>query len=219
MRNLDYLKLYLVTDSGLSLGRPIDKVVERAVAGGVTVVQLREKTASTREFYKLAVRLKDILRGTGVPLIINDRLDIALACDAEGLHIGQSDMPYSVARKILGPEKIIGLSTDTFSELEEANAWDVDYVAVLAYDTQTKADAPRPLGPEGMRKPRSLTRHPLVAIGGIHLSNAADISAAGADSVAVVSEIMSAKDPEKASADLMAAINSAIARRGKVLHE
>lgn len=213
MRNLDYLKLYLVTDSGLSLGRPIDKVVERAVAGGVTVVQLREKTASTREFYKLAVRLKDILRGTGVPLIINDRLDIALACDAEGLHIGQSDMPYSVARKILGPEKIIGLSTDTFSELEEANAWDVDYVAVQAYDTQTKADAARPLGPEGMRKARSLTRHPLVAIGGIHLSNAADISAAGADSVAVVSEIMSAKDPEKASADLMAAINSGIARR------
>lgn len=213
MRNLDYLKLYLVTDSGLSLGRPIDKVVERAVAGGVTVVQLREKTASTREFYKLAVRLKDILRGTGVPLIINDRLDIALACDAEGLHIGQSDMPYSVARKILGPEKIIGLSTDTFAELEEANAWDVDYVAVQAYDTQTKADAARPLGPEGMRKARSLTRHPLVAIGGIHLSNAADISAAGADSVAVVSEIMSAKDPEKASADLMAAINSGIARR------
>ena len=213
MRNLDYLKLYLVTDSGLSLGRPIDKVVERAVAGGVTVVQLREKTASTREFYKLAVRLKDILRGTGVPLIINDRLDIALACDAEGLHIGQSDMPYSVARKILGPEKIIGLSTDTFAELEEANAWDVDYVAVQAYDTQTKADAARPLGPEGMRKARSLTRHPLVAIGGIHLSNAADISAAGADSVAVVSEIMSAKDPEKASADLMAAINSGIAHR------
>ena len=213
MRNLDYLKLYLVTDSGLSLGRPIDKVVERAVAGGVTVVQLREKTASTREFYKLAVRLKDILRGTGVPLIINDRLDIALACDAEGLHIGQSDMPYSVARKILGPEKIIGLSTDTFAELEEANAWDVDYVAVQAYDTQTKADAARPLGPEGMRKARSLTRHPLVAIGGIHLSNAADISAAGADSIAVVSEIMSAKDPEKASADLMAAIDSGIARR------
>ena len=119
----------------------------------------------------------------------------------------------NVARKILGPEKIIGLSTDTFAELEEANAWDVDYVAVQAYDTQTKADAARPLGPEGMRKARSLTRHPLVAIGGIHLSNAADISAAGADSVAVVSEIMSAKDPEKASADLMAAINSGIARR------
>ena len=213
MRNPDYLKLYLVTDSGLSLGRPIDKVVESAVAGGVTVVQLREKAASTREFYKLAMRLKDILRGTGVPLIINDRLDIALACNAEGLHIGQSDMPYSVARKILGPEKIIGLSTDTFAELEEANAWDVDYVAVQAYDTQTKADAARPLGPEGMRKARSLTRHPLVAIGGIHLSNAADISAAGADSIAVVSEIMSAEDPEKASADLMAAINSGIARR------
>lgn len=213
MRNPDYLKLYLVTDSGLSLGRPIDKVVESAVEGGVTVVQLREKTASTREFYKLAMRLKDILRGTGVPLIINDRLDIALACDAEGLHIGQSDMPYSVARKILGPEKIIGLSTDTFAELEEANAWDVDYVAVQAYDTQTKADAARPLGPEGMRKARSLTRHPLVAIGGIHLSNAADISAAGADSIAVVSEIMSAKDPQKASADMMAAINSGIARR------
>lgn len=159
------------------------------------------------------MRLKELLRGTSVPLIINDRLDIALACDADGLHIGQSDLPYPMARKLLGPDKIIGLSTDTFVELEEANGWDVDYVAVQAYDTQTKADAARPLGPEGMRKARSLTRHPLVAIGGIHLSNAADISAAGADSIAVVSEIMSAPDPGKASAALMAEINAGLARR------
>ena len=126
----DLLKLYLVTDRELSLGRSLEKVVSEAVAGGVTIVQLREKDASTGEFVELAFRLKDILRPYNVPLIINDRVDVALAVDAEGLHIGQSDMPYEIARKLLGPNKIIGLSVECIDDILKANKLDVDYVGI-----------------------------------------------------------------------------------------
>lgn len=211
--NKDYLKLYLVTDSTLSLGRPIEDVVAAAVKGGVTVVQLREKTASTLDFYNLAMRLKKALAGTGVPLIINDRIDIALAVDADGVHIGQSDMPYAVARKLLGPNKIIGLSCDNYVQLLVANTLDVDYVAVQAFETSTKLDAKHPVGIDGVLRSRSLTKHPLVAIGGIHLDNAAEVYAKGADGIAVVSEIMSAEDPTKASRDLLREIESGIVRQ------
>ena len=211
--NKDYLKLYLVTDSTLSLGRPIEDVVDAAVKGGVTVVQLREKTADTLDFYNLAVRLKKALAGTGVPLIINDRIDIALAVDADGVHIGQSDMPYEVARRLLGPNKIIGLSCDNDEQLLAANSLDVDYVAVQAFGTMTKLDADHPVGSEGVARSRALAKHPLVAIGGIHLNNAAEVSAAGADGIAVVSEIMSATDPTKASCDLLREIENGIRRR------
>ena len=199
----NYLNLYLVTDSDLALGRPVEDVVQAAVRGGTTIVQLREKTASTRDFYHIALRVKEILQGTGVPLIINDRLDIAQAVDVEGLHIGQSDMPYEIARRILGPNKIIGVSCDNDEQLLEMNRYDdVNYVAVQAYGTQTKAEADHPLGSAGVLRSKKLTRHPLVAIGGIHLSNAAEISEAEADGIAVVSEIMSAKDPEDAAKKL-----------------
>lgn len=210
--NKDYLKLYLVTDSTLSLGRPIEDVVAAAVEGGVTVVQLREKTASTLDFYNLAVRLKKLLAGTGVPLIINDRIDIALAVDADGVHIGQSDMPYAVARKLLGPNKIIGLSCDNDEQLVAANDLEADYVAVQAFGTATKLDAKHPVGIDGVLRSRALTNHPLVAIGGIHLDNAAEVYAMGADGIAVVSEIMSAADPTKASRDLLREIDRGIAR-------
>ena len=199
----NYLNLYLVTDSDLALGRPVEDVVQAAVRGGTTIVQLREKTASTRDFYHIALRVKEILQGTGVPLIINDRLDIAQAVDVEGLHIGQSDMPYEIARRILGPNKIIGVSCDNDEQPLEMNRYDdVNYVAVQAYGTQTKAEADHPLGPAGVLRSKKLTRHPLVAIGGIHLSNAAEISEAEADGIAVVSEILSAKDPEDAAKKL-----------------
>ena len=111
MKDLD-LSLYLVTDRSLSLNRPLEYIVEEAVKGGVTMVQLREKTCSSKEFYELAIRLKNCLKPFNIPLIINDRLDIALACDAEGLHIGQGDIPYDIARKLLGKDKIIGLSVE-----------------------------------------------------------------------------------------------------------
>ncbi|MBR3931620.1 MAG: thiamine phosphate synthase, partial [Tidjanibacter sp.] len=124
------LRLYLVTDRALSLGRPIEEVVREAVEGGATMVQLREKSISTREFVELALRLKPVCRAAGVPLIINDRIDVALAVDADGVHIGQSDMPYEVARRLLGSDKIIGLSVENFADLEVAGGLDVDYVGI-----------------------------------------------------------------------------------------
>ncbi len=197
------VSLYLVTDRELSLGRSLEAVVEEAVKGGVTMVQLREKEASSLEFYQLALRLKACLKPFHVPLIINDRIDIALACDAEGVHLGQSDLPVDVARKLLGKNCIIGLSLESVADAEEANRLDVDYVAVSpVYDTSTKTDTSKALGLDGVRAIRAATRFPTVAIGGIHLPNAASIIEAGADGLAVVSAIMSATDPQEAAKEL-----------------
>ena len=124
------MSLYLVTDRPLSRGRDIEWIVEEAVKGGATVVQLREKDCSTAEFVSIASRLMEKLKPLGVPLIINDRIDVALAVDADGVHIGQSDMPYATARRLLGNDKIIGLSVETMDEVVEANALDVDYIGV-----------------------------------------------------------------------------------------
>lgn len=197
------LDLYLVTDRSLSLGRPLEWVVEKAVKGGVTMVQLREKEASTLEFYNLAVRLKNILKPYNVPLIINDRLDIALACDAEGLHIGQNDMPYHVARKLLGKDKIIGLSVENLQDAVEANNLDVDYIGISpVFSTPTKTDTSPALGLEGVRKIMKISRHPSVGIGGINLDNAQDIIHAGADGISVVSAVMSAGNPQESARQL-----------------
>lgn len=202
------LSLYLVTDRSLSLGRPLETVVEEAVRGGVTMVQLREKDASTLDFYNLAMKLKSILKSYNVPLIINDRLDIALACDAEGLHIGQSDMPYAVARKLLGKDKIIGLSVESIQDAIDANNLDVDYIGISpVFGTQTKTDTAPALGLEGIREITRISGHPSVGIGGINLTNAQDIIQAGADGISVVSAIMSAPDPQQSARQLKETIN------------
>ncbi len=201
--NPSSLSLYLVTDRQLSKGRGLEEVVGSAVKGGVTMVQLREKEASTREFIEIARRLKTLLSACGVPLIINDRIDVALAAEADGVHIGQSDMPYADARRLLGPEKIIGLSVETMDEVVSANALDVDYVGISpVFTTPTKTDTFRPFGIEGLREAVRLSTHPTVAIGGINLSTAAEVLAAGADGLAVVSAICSADSPEKAAQKL-----------------
>lgn len=203
------LSLYLVTDRSLSLGRPLETVVEEAVRGGVTMVQLREKDASTLDFYNLAMRLKSILKPYNVPLIINDRLDIALACDAGGLHIGQSDMPYTVARKLLGKNKIIGLSVENVEDALDANNLDVDYIGISpVFSTQTKTDTATALGLEGIREITRISGHPSVGIGGINLANAQDIIQAGADGISVVSAIMSAPDPQQSARQLKEIINT-----------
>lgn len=192
--------LYLVTDRSLSKGRPIEWIVEKAIKGGVTIVQLREKNCSTDEFVELAIRLKQTLKQYNVPLIINDRLDIVLAADAEGLHIGQSDMPYHIARKILGYKKIIGLSVETISQAEKANLLDVDYIGISpVFTTGTKTDINTPFGLDGIREIASFTKHRIVGIGGIHAENAKAVIDAGANGVAVVSAIVSASDPAKAA--------------------
>lgn len=202
------LALYLVTDRGLSLGRDLEEVVLQAVRGGVTLVQLREKELDTREFIALGKRLKAALSGTGVPLLINDRVDVALAVDADGVHIGQSDMPYEIARRLLGPDKIIGLSVETMDEVVAANSLDVDYVAVSpVFSTNTKTDTLTPFGYEGLRRACSLTRHPVCGIGGMNGETAGEAIACGADGVAVVSAIVSAPDPMLASKNLKTIID------------
>lgn len=201
MKNL--LKLYLVTDRELSQGRSLEDVVAEAVAGGVTMVQLREKDSSTGEFLALAFRLKDLLKPWNIPLIINDRVDIALAVDADGVHIGQSDMPYEVARKLLGPDKIIGLSVENIDDLLKANELDVDYVGISpVYGTPTKTDTTQPFGLEGLKEAVRLSFHPTVAIGGMNKDTIADVIAAGADGVAVVSAICAAESPLLAATEI-----------------
>lgn len=201
------LRLYLVTDRALSLGRDLEWVVGEAVKGGVSMVQLREKDMDTRGFIGLGSRLLRLLRPLGVPLIINDRVDVALAVDADGVHIGQSDMPYETARRLLGPDKIIGLSVENMDELRQAESLDVDYVAVSpVYSTATKTDTAAPFGLDGLREAVRLTRHPVVAIGGMNENTAPAVFAAGADGIAVVSAICSAPDPAAASARLLSSL-------------
>lgn len=207
----DYLKLYLVTDRELSLGRSLEEVVSEAVKGGVTVVQLREKDASTGEFIGLARRLMKLLKPLRIPLIINDRVDVALAVDADGVHIGQSDMSYEDARRLLGPDKIIGLSVESFEDIEAANALDVDYIGISpVYGTPTKTDTAEPFGLEGLRKAVQMSAHPTVAIGGMNASTIAEVMASGTDGVAVVSAICSAENIRKATSDLRAIVEANI---------
>lgn len=203
------LSLYLVTDRSLTLNRPLLEVVEQAVKGGVTVVQLREKDCSSKDFYEEAEKLKKLLSSYSVPLIINDRLDIALAVDAEGLHIGQHDIPYPIARKLLGKNKIIGLSIENLKDMERANEWDVDYIGLSpVFNTSTKTDTAKALGLEGVRQLTNISKHPSVGIGGINHFNAASILQAGANGLAVVSAIMSQPDPMEAAKELKTIIHN-----------
>jgi thiamine-phosphate pyrophosphorylase len=184
-------------------GRDLLGIVDAAVQGGVTVVQLRAKTLPFREFLDLGLKAADRLAGTGVPLIINDRMDIALACGADGVHLGQEDMPLAAARKILGGDRIIGISVNTVMEARAAQAGGADYVgAGPAFATATKETALPILGPEGIRSIKRAIRIPVVAIGGINGGNAAALANSGADGIAVVSAILGAPDARRATEDL-----------------
>ncbi len=199
---IDY-SLYLVTDRTLSRGRTTCEIVREAIAGGVTCVQLREKNCTTREFVAEARLLKDVLAGTGIPLIINDRLDVALAVGAEGLHLGQQDMPIADARRIAGSGMIIGVSAECLEDARRAEAEGADYIGISpVFATSTKADAAAPLGLAGLRQIRAAVKLPLVGIGGIGLENAHAVMHAGADGVAVVSAIVAASCPRTAAAAL-----------------
>lgn len=190
------VRLYLVTDQQALRGRSLTDVVKQAVQGGATCVQLREKTSNTRDFVALACALNDLLTPLGVPLVINDRIDVALACGAQGVHLGQSDMPVEWARQLLPPQVFIGLSVESLDDVRRAASQPVDYLGVSPiYPTPTKTDTAPPWGLVGLRQVRGSTDLPLVAIGGIHLGNAAEVLAAGADGLAVVSALCSADDP------------------------
>ena len=199
---IDY-SLYLVTDRGLSRGRPTPEIVRAAVRGGVTCVQLREKTCSTREFIAEALAVRDFLKWRGVPLIINDRVDVALAVGADGVHLGQGDLPLAEARAILGESKLIGISAESLRDAVAAENAGADYLGVSPiFATPTKTDTAAPLGLEGLRAIRRQVKLPLVAIGGLNAGNAAAVIGGGADGVAVVSAIVAADDPELAAREL-----------------
>jgi len=214
------LSLYLVTDRALCLGRPLVEVVARAVAGGVTVVQLREKNAGTREMLDLGRALLALLAPLGVPLIINDRVDVALALGAQGVHLGQSDMPVAEARRLLGPHMTLGLSIEDMGQLREAEALPaglVDYYGLSPiFATPTKAELCTSWGLEGLAQARAVvaagSKRPLVAIGGIHAGNAASVLRAGADGLAVVSALCSSPDVEKSAAVLTGILARSAAR-------
>lgn len=175
-------------------------VVAQAVQGGVTHVQLREKTAEKNQVIEIGRALKAGLDQYGVPLIVNDDVDVAIAISAAGVHVGQTDMPYLQAREKLGPDKIIGLSITTVAQAQAAQAYDVNYLGVgPVFATTTKLNAAPPLGIEGLQAIHQLTRHAVIAIGGIHVANVAQVMATGVAGVAVVAAICAAADPKSAA--------------------
>lgn len=202
--------LYLVTDRDLSLGRSLEWVVEKAVKGGTTLVQLREKDMETRPFIQSAISIKKILDPYHIPLLINDRVDVALAAGADGVHLGRHDMPYAMARNILGKNAIIGLSVETFQQAEQVSRLDADYIAISpVYTTPTKKELTQQLGLEGVRHITGICPQPAVGIGSIKPHNAAAVIRAGANGIAVVSGICSANDPEKAAQELRQVVENA----------
>jgi thiamine-phosphate pyrophosphorylase len=199
MMLVDY-SLYLVTDRKLSLGRSTLEVVRQAVEGGVTAVQLREKEMDSREFYLEALGIRKYLRERGIPLIINDRIDIALAVDADGAHVGQEDLPLSVARKILGPGKIIGASVFTPEEARQAEAMGADYLGLSPiFVTSTKPELTNQIGLEGIGPIRRATRLPIIGIGSMNEGNAFSVIQAGLNGIAVVSAICGKPDVRAAA--------------------
>ena len=208
-KDIDY-SLYLVTDRGLAGGRPTMEIVEAAVKGGVTCVQLREKDCSTREFIEQAQTIRDRLQALAIPLIINDRLDVAMAVKADGVHLGQTDMPLAMARAIVKDSMLIGISAESIHDAVEAEKGGADYLGVSPiFATPTKTDTAAPLGLEGLRQIDEKVNLPLVGIGGLNRDNAGDVIRSGADGVAVVSAIVAAGNPEQAARNLKATIEEA----------
>lgn len=205
--------LYLVTDRSMVRNRGLAETVRAGIEGGVTCVQLREKELETRAFIETATDLLAICRRAGVPLIINDRVDVALAVGADGVHLGQHDMSIGTARRIGRPDWIIGVSAESLADALRAEAEGASYIGVSpVFATPTKRDTAPPLGLDGLRAIRAATTIPLVAIGGINGGNAREVIAAGADGLAVVSAIMAADNPRDAAMELRRHI---LAAKGK----
>lgn len=208
------LDVYVITDAGLSRGRSHEQVVSEAIRGGADVIQLREKHMSSRELVETGLVLRRLTREAGVLFIVNDRVDVALAVDADGVHVGQDDMPADVVRRLIGPDKILGVSVAKEAEALRAKADGADYLGVGAiYATNTKADAGAATGPGLLGVIRRAVDLPLVAIGGVNIHNAAEAVAHGADGLAVISAVVAAPDVRGATAALKAVIEEAKAGR------
>lgn len=200
--NLKY-NLYLVTDRDVLIDCDIFSGVEQALKGGVTLVQLREKCLGSLEFYNIAVKIKTITDKYNVPLIINDRIDIALAIDAAGVHLGQSDMPVDIARNIIGNNKILGVSTSTLKQAQKAERQGADYVGVGAmFETATKGDA-KAVSVIVLKEIKDNISIPVVAIGGITQKNVELLKIANIDGIAVVSDILGKKYIKEAAEELL----------------
>lgn len=203
---IDY-SLYLCTDRSLMTAPTLEQAVNDAIKGGCSVVQLREKHATSREFYQLALSLKRITGYYGIPLIINDRLDIAAAVNAEGVHLGQKDLPADIARAVLGEEKIIGVSANNLQAAINAELDGADYIGVGAvFQTSTKTDA-KPVTIDKLKEIRSAVKIPMVAIGGIKRSNISQLNGTGINGVAVVSAVIGSKNITAAARELKALFN------------
>ncbi|MBW2589616.1 MAG: thiamine phosphate synthase [Deltaproteobacteria bacterium] len=201
-KSIDY-SLYLVTDRSLSRGRATLKIVKASVAGGVTCVQLREKNCSTLEFIKEALSVKKFLKTSNIPLIINDRVDVAQAIEADGVHLGQTDMPLPMAKDILKDSMVIGISVESLEDAIRAEKDGADYIGISPiFATPTKTDTSPPLGLEGLKEISRAVSLPKVAIGGLNKENAGEVILNGADGIAVVSAIVSADDTRKAAEEL-----------------
>ncbi|ELZ41915.1 thiamine-phosphate pyrophosphorylase [Halorubrum californiense DSM 19288] len=207
--NTSEWRTYLVTASSRSAGRTTPEVVAAALDGGVDVVQLRDKGVSDRERYETGLRLRELTAEAGVPLIVNDRIDLAAAVDADGVHLGQTDLPVAVARERLGEDAVVGVSASTVEQAEAAETAGADYLGVGAvYGTDSKAvSGDRDgIGTERIAAVADAVEVPVIGIGGIDAGNAAPVVGAGATGVAALSAITAADDPEAATAALRAAV-------------
>ncbi|MCS6988311.1 MAG: thiamine phosphate synthase [Chloroherpetonaceae bacterium] len=197
-------KLCVITDVVIQSRYSHLELCELAIRGGASVVQLRDKSASTRDLYALAVAMQLVCRKFGATFIVNDRVDVALAADADGVHLGQTDLPIPVARKILGDKKIIGGSASTLEEALQVERDGADYVGFgHVFSTTTKLKASAPKGVEGLKDVLAAVKIPVMAIGGINASNVAQVARAGAPSVAVISAVCAAADPTAAARELL----------------
>jgi thiamine-phosphate pyrophosphorylase len=188
-------RLYAIIDPARACGRLPGVAARELLSAGARLIQYRDKHASSRQLYETCVELKELLRDSGCYLIVNDRADVARAAGAEGVHLGQSDLPVEMARRVLAPGQWIGCSTHSLDQVVEADCTTANYIAFgPIFPTASKENPDPVVGLEGLREARRATRKPLVAIGGINLQNAAEVLASGADSVAVIGDLLSAPD-------------------------
>jgi thiamine-phosphate pyrophosphorylase len=206
--NLDF-DLYVVTDRQLTSGRSLRWVVEAALQGGARAFQLREKDLPPRELYPLALEMRQLTQTYGARLLINDRVDVALAVNADGVHLTTTSLPASIARRVLGPEPLIGVSTHTLAEAQAAAEEGADFLVFgPVFFTPSKAPYGQPVGLDALRAVRAAVKLPMLAIGGIKKANIDQVVAAGADGIAVISAIIGADDPTAASQELLATLRS-----------
>jgi thiamine-phosphate pyrophosphorylase len=205
--------LYVITDRQQSGGRSLLTVAEAALRGGARAFQLREKDLPPRDLYPLALEMRQLTQAYGARLLINDRVDVALAVNADGVHLTTTSLPASVARQLLGPDRLLGVSTHNLVEAQVAAEGGSDFLVFgPVFFTPSKAPYGQPVGLDALRAVRAVVTLPILAIGGLKKANLDQVLAAGADGIAVISAIISADDPMAAAQDLLATLR---ARRGQ----